>query len=124
MVRLYTDMRREEVLTLRWERVDMDALTFRVKHTKTRVPLELPITRQLAAILERRLAEAATTRTMFAAGCSPRRPAPPATSRTLTISIGRISGTGGAKFWFHGLRNCIVTLAERELMLTRRSPSD
>ncbi len=52
---LYTGMRREEVLTLRWERVDMEALTFRVEATKTSVPLELPITRQLVAILERRL---------------------------------------------------------------------
>ena len=51
---LYTGMRRDEVLTLRWERVDIDALTFRVEETKTGVPLELPITSQLAAILERR----------------------------------------------------------------------
>ena len=40
---LYTGMRREEVLTLRWERVDLAALTFRVEETKTGVPLELPI---------------------------------------------------------------------------------
>ena len=56
---LYTGMRRDEVLTLRWERVDMDALTFRVEETKTGVPLELPITRQIAAILERRRTAAA-----------------------------------------------------------------
>ena len=31
-------------------------------------------------------------------------------------SIGRV---GGAKFWFHGLRNCFITVAERELMLPR-----
>ena len=30
---------------------------------------------------------------------------------------GRISETGGTKFWFHGLRNCFITVAERELML-------
>ncbi|MDE2791748.1 MAG: tyrosine-type recombinase/integrase, partial [Paracoccaceae bacterium] len=51
---LYTGMRRDEVLTLRWGRVDMDALTFPVEETKTGVPLELPITNQLAAILKRR----------------------------------------------------------------------
>ena len=51
---LCTGMRRDEVLTLRQERVDMDARTFRVEETKTGVPLERPITRQLAIILERR----------------------------------------------------------------------
>ena len=108
---------REEVLTLRWERVDMDALMFRVESTKTGVPLELPITRQLAAILERRLAEA---------GDCPAHvrdwvfPSP--TSATGHVQdphhlYARISETGGAKFWFHGLRNCFITVAERELML-------
>ena len=37
----------------------MDALTFRVEETKTGVPLELPITNQLAAILEHRRVAAA-----------------------------------------------------------------
>ena len=54
---LYTGMRIGEVLTLRWERVDMAKRLFRVDETKTGVPLELPITRQLAAILERRRSE-------------------------------------------------------------------
>ena len=49
-------MRRDEVLTLRWESVDLEARTFLVEETKTGVPLELPITRQLAAVLERRRA--------------------------------------------------------------------
>ena len=26
---------------------------------------------------------------------------------------------GGARFWFHALRNCFITVAERELMLPR-----
>lgn len=30
--------------------------------------------------------------------------------------IGKVSGT---KFWFHGLRNVFITVAERELMLPR-----
>ncbi len=25
----------------------------------------------------------------------------------------RITETGGAKFWFHGLRNCFIAVAER-----------
>ena len=53
---LYTGMRRDEVLTLRWDHVEMDTLSFLVEETKTGVPLELPITRQLADVLERRRA--------------------------------------------------------------------
>ena len=57
---LYTGMRLNEVLSLQWERVDMAGLVFRVDETKTGEPLELPITRQLAAILERRNRESET----------------------------------------------------------------
>ena len=114
---LYTGMRRDEVLTLRWERVDMDALTFRVEETKTGVPLELPITNQLAAILERRRTAAAdlpegVRECVF----------PSPTSATGHVQdphhlYARIGKAGGAKFWFHGLRNSFITVAERELML-------
>ncbi len=79
---LYTGMRRGEIFPLRWERVDLETGLFRVDETKTGMPLELPITRQLGDILARRRA-------------------------------------GGAKFRFHALRNCFVTVAERELMLPR-----
>ena len=110
-------MRRDEVLTLRWERVDMDALTFRVEETKTGVPLELPITSQLAAILERRRAGAAdlpegVREWVF----------PSPTSATGQVQdphhpYARIGKAGGANFWFHGLRNTFITVAECELML-------
>ena len=29
----------------------------------------------------------------------------------------RISEAGGARFWFHALRNCFITVANRDLML-------
>jgi len=114
---LYTGMRRDEVLTLRWERLDLEARTFLVEETKTGVPLELPITRQLTVILERRQAAS-----------SSRRPGvrnwvfPSATSATGHVQdphhlYSRISKAGRAKFWFHALRNCFITVAERDLML-------
>ena len=56
----YTGMRLNEVLLLRWDRVDRERLIFRVEATKTGVPLELPVTRQLAALLERRWEESGT----------------------------------------------------------------
>ena len=111
---LYTGMRIGEVLTLRWERVDMAKRLFRVDETKTGVPLELPITRQLAAILERRRAECggASEGWVFPSRIS--RSGRVAELSHMYAAIGR---TGGAKFWFHGLRNCFITVAERELLL-------
>ena len=50
----YTGMRRGEILALRWEEVDLGKGLFRVEETKTGVPLELPVTRQLGEILARR----------------------------------------------------------------------
>ena len=57
---LYTGMRLNEVLPLRWERVDIEGRVFRVEETKTGVALELPITRQLGAVLDRRRQKSGT----------------------------------------------------------------
>jgi len=47
-----------EVVSFRWERIDLDRGILRVEETKTGEPLELPLTRQLAAVFERRRTEA------------------------------------------------------------------
>ena len=114
---LYTGMRRDEVLGLRWEQVDLEVMTLRVEETKTSEPLELPVTRQLATIFERRLSERERfpehTRTWVF---------PSETSRSGRINSmqhlnARIGEAGGAKFWFHAFRNCFITVADRDLML-------
>ena len=114
---LYTGMRRAEVFGLRWTQVDFGAMTLRVEETKTGEPLELPVTRQLAAILERRAAERERFPEQSRAWVFPS-----ATSRSGRINSmqhvnPRIGEEGGAKFWFHALRNCFITVADRELML-------
>ncbi len=82
-------------------------------------PLHFPVTRQLVVILERRFAE----REHFA---EDRRgwvfPLDNPKSGTGHLEgmqhlNARISEEGGAKFWFHALRNCFITVADRDLML-------
>ena len=113
----YTGMRLGEVISLRWERIDLDRGILRVEETKTGEPLELPLTHQLAAVLERRRAEAdgaADEGWVFP---------------SLTSATGHLTGlhryhvditkAAGTRFWFHGLRNAFITVAERDLMLPR-----
>ena len=116
---LYSGMRRSEVIQLRWERVDMAALTFRVDDPGREAPLELPIARQLGAILERRLAlrERGPERTRPWVFPSDRGPS----GRIASIQHlnARIGEEGGARFWFDALRTCFLAVAEDELMLPR-----
>ena len=119
LIGFYTGMRRGEIVSLCWERIDLDRRTLRVEETKTGEPLELPITKQLAAIFERRLADVE--------GPAPQAEGwvfPSSRSRTGYVAgvghfYGGIGEEGGEKFWFHGLRNAFITVAERDLMLPR-----
>ena len=109
---LYTGLRVSEVSGLKWEDIDAAQRWLRVKETKSGRPLELPVTRQVMEVLERRR--------------GPRRSGsgwvfPGATGRGPYTRAGnwyaRISHGAGAKFWFHGCRNCFITVAVRDLML-------
>ena len=116
----YTGMRLNEVLPLSWRRVDMAELVFRVEETKTGGPLELPITRQLGAILKRRLAESGASSSGSGDWVFPSiLPGVLGHIADLSHLYGRIGEAGGAKFWYHGLRNCFITVAERDLLLPR-----
>ena len=116
---LYTGMRRGEIMPLRWERVDLGAGVFRVEETKTGVPLELPVTRQLGAILARRRANGAAVPAELGGWVFPSRSSVSGHVEELQRHYEAIGREGGAKFWFHGLRNAFITVAERELMLPR-----
>ena len=116
---LYTGMRINEVLPLRWERIDMAALAFRVEETKTGEPLELPVTRQLAAILERRRTESEALTGDLRDWVFPSTLSASGHIANLSHLYERIGAAGGTKFWYHGLRNAFITVAERDLLLPR-----
>ena len=114
---LYTGMRFSEVIELRWDRVDLDAMTLTVEETKTGEPLVIPVVRQLAAILERRLGERGEFPEHSHGWVFPSATSSSGRIMTLQQLNARIGEEGGAKFWFHALRNCFITVADRELML-------
>jgi len=114
---LYTGMRRGEIISLRWERVDLQAGLFRVEETKTGVPLELPVSRQLREILVRRRAHSEAMPEDLREWVFPSPSSRSGHVEELHAHYARIGKAGGEKFWFHGLRNAFITVAERELML-------
>ena len=116
---LYTGMRRGEIMPLRWERVDLETGLFRVEETKTGVPLELPVTRQLGAILARRQADGEAVPAELRGWVFSSPTSASGHVEELHAHYESIGRTGGARFWFHGLRNAFITVAERELMLPR-----
>ncbi len=73
-----------------------------------------PITRQLGAVIDRRWEESGTHPDGWVFPSNRRGLGHIA---RLSQYHGLIGGAGGAKFWYHGTRNCFITVAERELML-------
>ena len=123
MFGLHTGMRRGEIISLRWERVDLEAGLFRVEETNTGVPPELPITHQRGVILARRRANSDAMPADMRGWVLPSLSSKSGHVEELHGHYARIGKVSGTKFRFHGLRNVFITVAERELMLRARSPS-
>ena len=90
-----------------------------MEKTKTGVPLELPVTRQLREVLARRRAERDALPEELRGWVFPSRSSQSGHVEELQAHYEAIGRAGSAKFWFHGLRNCFITVAEGELMLPR-----
>ena len=114
---MFTGLLREEVLTLNWEHVDLAARTFSVRHARGTLSAELPVTAQLAAILDRRHAECGRPEPGCCAWVFPSQTSASGHLRETKHLYAPISETGGVKFWFQGMRNCYLAVAERELLL-------
>ncbi len=99
--------------------VDLGKGLFRVEETKTGVPLELPVTRQLQQVLARRREEGMAVPEELRGWVFPSRSSVSGHVEELQMHYGAIGRAGGAKFWFHGLRNAFIAVAERDLMLPR-----
>ena len=120
-VGLYTGMRLGEIKSLRWERIDMDRRILRVDETKTGEVLELPVTRQLGEIFERRFKEAGGVDSggTLTGWVFPSQKSGSGHIEDVYKFYAPIGKAGGTKFWFHGFRNSFITVAERELLLPR-----
>ena len=75
------------------------------------------LTRQLTAILERRLAAVDDYPPGVGDWVFPSPTSATGHVQDIHHLYSRIGKAGSAKFWFHCLRNCFITVAERELML-------
>ena len=115
----YTGMRLGEITSLRWERVDLKHRILRVDETKTGEVLELPITLQLAAIFDRRCADWGDAEHPPSGWVFPSRTSKSGHVLDVQRFHAGIGRAGGTKFWFHGLRNSFISVAERELLLPR-----
>ena len=109
---LCTGLRVSEVSRLRWADIDASQCWFRVRETKNGLPLELPVTRQVREVLERRRAASGADDGWVFPGPGGRGP-----YKRAGNWYGRISERAGSKFWFHACRNCFITVAVRDLMV-------
>ena len=102
----FTGLRREEGFRLRWEDIDLKAMTFVVSDTKNKAPLQLPIGMHVYQILKSRKAHACDTEFVF----------PGSGIRGHLVEpkkqVAHVTRESGVQFCLHDLRRGFITTAE------------
>ena len=106
---LYTGMRLTEVIALASTQVDMASMTIRIEDTKNGEPLEFPVTRQLAAILECRFAEREQFTGEARGWVFPSEASASGHLEAIQHLNARIGEAGEERFWFHALRHSFAS---------------
>lgn len=103
---LFTGMRKNEVLTLRWENIDLVASVLTVPTTKNGDPLTLPMSHFLTELLRERQASALSSPWVFQGRGK--------TGHITEVKsyVRRIVSVSGIEFSLHDLRRTFVTIAE------------
>ncbi len=102
---LFTGLRRQEAIELKWRAVDLQARTLTIANTKNHEPLTLPLSDFLHTLLTNRKTNA-TSEYVF-----------PGNVRTGALieprrQIARVIETSGVPFTLHDLRRTFITVAE------------
>jgi integrase len=106
LLALFTGMRRTEIITLRWEMVDLVGKVLRLPITKNGDPLELPLSIFIADLLDQRRNRVGQSEWVF-----PSRSKTGHITETKTFTQ-RVSEASGVAFTMHDLRRTFITIAE------------
>ena len=102
----FTGLRREEGFKLRWQDIDLKAMTFIISDTKNKNPLQLPLGKHVYQILKSRKAHAGDTAFVF----------PGSGKRGHLVEpkkqVAHVINESGVQFCLHDLRRGFITTAE------------
>lgn len=103
---LFTGLRRSELVSLHWKDVDLVGRALHLPTTKNGDPLDLPLSRFLGGLLERRRDDNSNSDWVF----------PGRDRRTHLVEpkkyYARVSAASGVDFTLHDLRRTFITIAE------------
>jgi integrase len=103
---LFTGMRRNEIVSLRWENINLVGRSLHIPSTKNGDPLDLPLSDFLIGLLRARQQAAGPSEWVF-----------PGTGKHGHIIetknfTARVAARSGVKFMLHDLRRTFITVAE------------